>query len=346
MSNYANYNWDDLMYSIEQNEAIVFLGPEILTSEQGKGIYDALFEQLAETRKDAILDFYPKEGLFLFKQEMHKGAYVRQIKQHFASYKAPEIFTRLVEIPFHLYINVSPDMILQKVFENHKLKNQFMYFSATEPMVELTEVSKENPLIYNMIGSFLKDESMILSHDDLFLYLKAILGESGLPTFFKKNLAASKDLIFIGFQFNKWYMQLLLRILELDKAKFAFNRVAASHNPQGEVKELCANQFNIRIIDTQIDDFIDELYKRCKQSENIKLRALNNSEKIEQAQNEVKQEQQDVIKERLKRLLRLLSEYELELDLEKDPTQRMSYEMKIENLRGKIDEAKNELKNL
>jgi len=221
-----------------------------------------------------------------------------------------------------------------------------MYFSATEPMVELTEVSKENPLIYNMIGSFLKDESMILSHDDLFLYLKAILGESGLPTFFKKNLAASKDLIFIGFQFNKWYMQLLLRILELDKAKFAFNRVAASHNPQGEVKELCANQFNIRIIDTQIDDFIDELYKRCKQSENIKLRALNNSEKIEQAQNEVKQEQQDVIKERLKRLLRLLSEYELELDLEKDPTQRMSYEMKIENLRGKIDEAKNELKNL
>jgi hypothetical protein len=180
------------MYSIEQNEAIVFLGPEILTSEQGKGIYDALFEQLAETRKDAILDFYPKEGLFLFKQEMHKGAYVRQIKQHFSKMKDPEIFIKLVEIPFHLYINVTPDLVLQKIFENHKLKNQFMLYSATEPIVELAEVSKDNPLIFNVVGSLENDESVILSHDDLFLYLKAILGESWLRPFWRQKKCAKK----------------------------------------------------------------------------------------------------------------------------------------------------------
>ena len=346
MSNYANYNWDDLMYSIEQNEAIVFLGPEILTTHDQKGIYDALFEQLAETRKEAILDFYPKEGLFLFKQEMHKGSYVRQIKQHFSAQQTPEMLSKLIEIPFHLYVNVAPDMLLKLLFEKHKLPHQFLFFSPTLPNTELEEVPKNNPLVYNIMGSFLQDESIVLSHDDLFLYLKAILGESGLPNFFKKQMKVSKDLIFIGFQFNKWYMQLLLRILELDKGKFAFNRVAAAQDSITEIKELCLNQFQIRIIDTNVNSFIDELHLRCQKNSQIALRTLDNAQKIEKVQNDVKLEQQELIKERLKRLLRLLSEYELEHDLEKDPTQRMSYEMKIENLKGKIEDAKTELNNL
>ncbi|NJO90977.1 MAG: hypothetical protein HC831_19950 [Chloroflexia bacterium] len=61
---------------------------------------------------------------------------------------------------------------------------------------------------------------------------------------------------------------------------------------------------------------------------------------------EIDSKEQKIIEEKLERLYKLLSEYELELDLTKDPTDRMRFEMKIKNLKEKISEAKEELKKI
>ena len=173
--------------------------------------------------------------------------------------------------------------------------------------------------------------------------MQSILGEKSIPQELRKALQASNELIFIGFQFNKWYMQLLLRILELDKAKFAFNRIAAGDYKEGEIKELCYNQFNIKIIDTNAKEFISELYKRCSESSDINLRKLTNANSAAQTLHDARTEEQNILKDKLRRLYKLLSEYELELDLESDPMRKMSYETKIKTLKTKIAEAKEEL---
>jgi len=139
---------------------------------------------------------------------------------------------------------------------------------------------------------------------------------------------------------------LLLRILELEKTKFAFNRIAAGIDDNKDVKELCYKQFKIKIVSTGINEFIDELYKRCSASSEVKLRQLDTSEKVAQSIESVQDQKLGVIKERLNRLYKLLSEYELELDLCNDPTDKMRFGVKIENIREKIAEAETELKNL
>jgi len=347
MNNFSNTNWNDLLYSISENEAVILIGPEIFADIDPNIGYSKLFEKLATERPEAILDFYPKEELFLFNQEMDKGVYVREIKKHFKRIEDLDIFTKLIEIPFHLYLKSSPDLVLSAMFEKYKIKHQFKYFSPVQVHEQIDEITAENPLIYNILGTLQgDDESIILSHDNLFQYLQSILGEKGIPQELRKSLQNSNELIFIGFQFNKWYMQLLLRILELDKAKFAFNRIAAGLYNEGSIKELCFNQFKIKIIDSNAREFINELYERCKNSKEVKLRSLDKSKAIDKTLEDAKNEEQNILKEKLKRLYKLLSEYELELDLEKDPMQRMSYEMKISGLKEKIAEAKNELQNL
>lgn len=347
MERFTNINWSDLLYSIKENEAIVLLGHNVLQNDGNQPLYNTLFRRLATEKSESILDFYENEGLFLFNQEMDKGTYVREIKKQFSRTEPPEVLSKLAQIPFHLYIKTTPDLLLRQVFEQHKIKHQFTHFSPILPHDKIEAISANNPLIYNILGSLKDDdESIILSHDDMFKYLQSILGQKGIPTEIRKAMQASNELIFIGFQFNKWYVQLLLRILELEKTKFAFNRIAAGSDQAGEVKQLCFNQFRIKIIDTNVNEFVDELYKQCANSKDITLRKMDNAEKIAQSIENASLQEQKIIEEKLTRLYKLLSDYELELDLTKDPSDRMRFELKITSIKEKIAEAKNELKKL
>lgn len=339
--------WDDLLYSIRKQETVVLLGPDIL-SQQGEAVYNTLFARLAEERPNDILDFYREDDLFLFKQEMNKGAYVREIKKYFDRQEAPPILQQLAQIPFHIYVNAAPDLMLKNCFDHYGLKNQFRHFSPVKPEEEISEINKQNPLIYNIMGTLEgDDESIILSHDDLFRYLQSMLGERGISTALRQAFQAANELIFIGFEFNKWYVQLLLRILELDKAKFAFNRIAAGdYAGDNKVKELCVKQFNIKIIDKKPDMFVNKLFEMCQNDAKITLRPTDNAQRSQQAQQDVQAEERERVKTRIKRLMKLLTDYELELDLESDPQKKMQYEMKIEQLKEKKEAAIQELKKL
>ena len=69
----TNINWDDLIYSIKERETILLIGPEIIKNAKGEVLQDILYQKLAKEKSDMIYDFYEKEGMFLFKEEMYKG---------------------------------------------------------------------------------------------------------------------------------------------------------------------------------------------------------------------------------------------------------------------------------
>jgi len=343
----TNINWDDLIYSIKEKEAILLIGPEILKNGDGEVLQNLLYQKLASEKSDMIYDYYEKEGLFLFKEEMYKGRYVREIKKFYKEQEIPDLLKQLIQIPFHLVINSMSNLMLKNAFEDHGLELDFHYFSHNEPGKEISPSTPEKPLVYNLFGALEgNDESVILSHDDLFKYLQAILGKKSIPQGLKKLFEEANELIFLGFSFEKWYVQLMLRIFELEKGKFAFNRIASGRKTENKVKELVFNQFKIKYVDDNIEDFVKTLHQKCSESEEIELRKLDKSEEVSKKMNEIDAKEVKVIEEKIERLYKLLSEYELELDLAKDPTDKMRYEHKIENLKEKISAAKEELKKL
>ena len=341
----TNINWDDLIYSIKEKETILLIGPEVLKNGEGEVLQNLLYQKLANEKSDMIYDYYEKEGLFLFKEEMYKGRFVREIKKFYKEQKTSELFKQLVQIPFHVIINSMPNLMLKNAFEEHGMDHDFHYFSHNEPGDNIVPSSPNKPLIYNLFGSLEgNDESVILSHDDLFKYLQAILGKKSIPQGLKKMFEAANELIFLGFSFDRWYVQLMLRIFELEKGKFAFNRIASGQKTENKVKELVFNQFKIKYVDDNIENFVKTLHQKCMESDELELRKLDKSEKVAEKMGEIESKEQKIIEEKIERLYKLLSEYELELDLAKDPTDKMRYEHKIENLKEKISEAKEELK--
>ncbi|NJO90975.1 MAG: hypothetical protein HC831_19940 [Chloroflexia bacterium] len=128
---------------------------------------------------------------------MYKGRFVREIKKFYKDIETPDIFKQLIQIPFHVIINTTPNLMLKNAFEQYGLDLDFHYFSHNEPGNEISPSSSKKPLLYNLFGALEgNDESVILSHDDLFKYLQAILGKKSIPQGLKKLFEEANELIF------------------------------------------------------------------------------------------------------------------------------------------------------
>ena len=340
-------NWEDLLYSLKTQETVLFIGPEAIKNNNGESLIYSLYEDLIKKQPELIYDYNKEDGMFLFKEEMYKGRFVREIKKFYSKLPTPELYNKIAQIPFHFIISCTQDSLLPDIFQKFGLNYEFKNYSITPSQVDISMPTKEKPLIYNVFGDYNGDnKSIILSYDDLFHYLQSILSKRGLPEQLFKEFQASNEIIFLGFRFDKWYMQLLLRIFELNTGKFAFNRIASGSVENNRIKELTYKQSKIKFIDENIDEFIDIFYNKCKNDNEIKLRDIDKKDKIQERLKEVENEKIHNIKERIKRLHKLLSDWELKLDLSSDPTEQMKSEIKIQQYKTQIKQAKNELKNI
>jgi hypothetical protein len=89
-----------------------------------------------------------------------------------------------------------------------------------------------------------------------------MLGSPGLPLKLKTALQTAKHFLFIGFDFDKWYSQLLLRLLSGEKAirKFAIDPTPKEDN----TNVFLVKQFGIEFIDDE-KSFLEELFRQCKE---------------------------------------------------------------------------------
>ena len=175
-----------------------------------------------------------------------------------------ESVLKLARIPFHVYLTVSPGLFLPKAFQQQSFNYQFDFAnkSAHEPSkIKLPNV--EQPLIYNLFGCIEEEESLILTHDDLYAYFKSVFERRSMPNILREALEKVNCFIFLGLPFDKWYMQMLLRELGIHKSSDDFIRYAARQSLSDEVMTFCYEQFTINFVDHHIEDFIDLLYNHC-----------------------------------------------------------------------------------
>jgi len=277
-------NWDLILDTIEDEKCILLLGPEICVTDNGQPFEKALLEHLNIQENEDILTYYDKDydtyntdGLFLFKDGVAKTKSYYKIKEFFRQGSACDIYTKIAQIPFHLIISTTPDLFLLESFKKNKIRHAFSFYDKTTNPKKLRTPTQNTPLLYNLFGSIEKEESLILTHDDLFDFLLAIFGSNKLPTELNNSLQNAKNFIFLGFKFDKWYVQLLLRLLHLHQAKYGFVPYASNREKNPAIEPLCINQFKIEFVDDKCNEFINNLFKRCE-NKGI-LRKFGESEK-------------------------------------------------------------------
>jgi hypothetical protein len=285
-------NWDYIVKKIQEEKYILLLGPELSVSSTEHSFQEALHKHLVARNIGGR--FYAQEEFYSFKDEGEKLYTYFEIQNFFNSLQPLPLYEQLAKIPFHCIISLSPDLFLKRVFEQKGLPFYFDYYDKTKnprPIAERPNGLK--PLLYNLLGSVEDEESMIFTHTDLFDYLIAVFGSYKLPDTLRMLLKENKNFIFLGFEFEKWYMKLLLRLLDMQDNKLidAFVRKGGFEDT---VLDFYSEQFSVKFVQKDVREFVEQLYGRCetagilrKESASLSGGALGNELRNLVAQNHV-----------------------------------------------------------
>lgn len=269
--------WEYLLARLAEEEALLFIGPGILPFPGFDSLEDALCQYLqersAEERSPFIEKFYRDDKFFMLdERQKHKSLwnfmsyYSDFFKEHDKELEeARSVLRKLAEIPFSTIITLSPNTLLEEAFGSDLAFHTDFYNKKQKPQPYVPG-RKEDPLIYYMRGKMTVDESMVISHNDLFDYLESIYEAKSLDSEFKKYLTNSKYYIFLGLPLESWYMQLLMRLFEFHLEMPQIVALKKFGERFMERKALYEDLYRVEFHDSKSIDFIDQLHDRCEEA--------------------------------------------------------------------------------
>ncbi len=321
----SDINWNRLSRAIRNEGSVLFIGPDIEKDEHGLPVLQKLCKKMVDTYPGEIT-YDEKEGFLFFIEPEAKNDVIYDFKEYYEKQNfAQEVYSMIAAIPFHLIISLTPDDSIHHAFKENGVDHDFVYFDSNKAEVE--KPTKDNPLIYSLFG-LSTEGKYILSQEDYFNYIKAVLSDDILPTKMVSALRAASNYIFIGFDFEKWHVRLLMMMLNFHKDKESKTRHAVNtSDTQSLYKELTEKQFNISFIEDNETDFFQNFYNKMK--EEGLLRELKSKE--------------ERVKSELLEKEKLLSEYEEIVSLASDPKEIMRTEKAIEQLKKEMEDLNNQL---
>ena len=323
-----DYQLDNLYDSLVKGTSVLVIGPEFLIYEDKySNLGQALVENLKMQKANRHFHFYDtKDDFFYFREpeaQNHNAVY-RGIRRYLLGLNHDLLHEKIAQLPFPLIINLSPDLLLVNAFEKLKIAHEFRFFHKAlnrdsknaqnrySNDIEF-KVSPEFPLIYNLFGHIEHEESIVLSYRDLFDYLYNIFGRDNLPQDLRSliepkgtqsnvNLSkdwqsdTEKDFVFIGLGYNKWYTQLVLRLLHahtdrdtrMQRYVLGIGMDKLIENMEDYINQekgffYMKNYFSLQAVECSPIDAINQLFNRCQREG--KLRNLNNKTNFENNDN-------------------------------------------------------------
>lgn len=283
MTQITNIKWNDIAEDIAAEKCILILGEDAFLDTNAKPINLSLREELMRENKDDILRHYA-DDLYLFNSEGNKRSVVKTMRRFYSAQEPHPLLAKLAKIPFHTFLTVTPDLLLQKTFQSNEYSFQSGFFQRIQAPVDLNEISAQNPLIFNLMGSVEDHESLVLTHADLFEFFECVMTRNGFPQSLRNTLQSAENLLFLGVPFDRWYLQVLLRILNIKRDFSKIQSFAAKQQVHPEVLTLCQEQFKINFVDQDISEFVDKLTAAC-QANGTALRTSKTNSKISPLEN-------------------------------------------------------------
>ncbi|MEN0046975.1 MAG: SIR2 family protein [Bacteroidota bacterium] len=259
-------NWELTIDAIKNGECILFLGPEVFTNSKGERLEERLLIYLKVADDEQVRVY--EDGLFFFKNPTRHTSVSYNIRQFFEQEdlsEAKALFDQIAHIPFHFIISITPDHLLDQAFQAHNFKHRTdFYWKKHANSRNIPVPSPQQPLLYNMLGSIERPESLILDHNGLFNYLESVFEGNKLSNTLRDHiLSDTQSIIFLGVPFERWYMQLIMRMLNLH-GNSKFLRFADSQNVSEYIQLFGKDEFYINFIPNNIPEFVQEIYTRCQ----------------------------------------------------------------------------------
>lgn len=220
-------NWDTLIYSIQERDCILMLGPDAATCEvdgQQRPMTEILANQLAEKIDTKIKENIDNSDLLQVSQyyTMEKGGRKDLIAKAKAFYQERENLTcdlhrNLAFLPFYFTITTTPDnMFLTALRDENKEPNIDWYNFRGRNKNNVKWNFNGNPLVFYLYGNIAEPKSLLLTENDLLDFLVALISRNPrLQDNIRKELQdENKSFLFFGFGFRRWCLRILLHVLQ------------------------------------------------------------------------------------------------------------------------------------
>jgi len=251
---------------IEQQKCVLVLGPDIAYNSQ-KSLLNEL-SAFVETNR--IKCNFNQDEEFLSSTTKFSPQFNQQLNKFFETLKPSDIYRKIAEIPFHLIVSLSPDLLLKQTFEHKNFEYDFNFYHRNVNPQEVDKPTPQKPLIYNLLGEQTRYNSLVLCFNHLFDYLSSILGNYGLPENLRNEFKETQSVFFLGFKYDKWYFKLILRLLnfpELALRQAAFEEV---ENKEGIIN-FYTDEFNFVFLeDTTGEEIINSIHNYFSEKKELR----------------------------------------------------------------------------
>lgn len=250
--------FDDLIEAIDLGKCVLFIGPDLSLNDKGKSLHEDFYKKISRRN----IEYNEEDGFFMPKAE-------KQIELKALNYYSKKfanenkfgikVLKKLAEIPFSLIVSVTPDATMHEIYDEFNIKHKFFYYNSRTKH-DAQEPTKENPIIFNMLGNTSADGKYIFTHKQFYDYINQ-KQDVKIPFEIETKIKDVAHYLFIGLDFNRWYNRLLLFALNLyDEAEaYSFD-----NQDLGDVHHDFVNkQFNISFIEENYEQFVDVLVSKC-----------------------------------------------------------------------------------
>ena len=265
----------DILAEVIKEDCVLVIGPYaylVETDDGRKSLFELLAEKLVAEVPD--LEAIAKSNDFHliaseFAKRKSNTALNLAVKKFYENFQQRISFLEnVVEMPFSIIINTTPDDLLLRAMEKKgKLNVQKAHYNyVKQAQHELfTNISVHKPLIYNLLGSVEERSSLVLTQFEQLAFIKNIISEdAGLP---KSLIAALNDkthYLFVGFDFEYWYLRLMFETLGMSnrpETAFGFHQ-----NQEGMLKMptkiFFSNTYKLEFLEEEPEVFLQQLKER------------------------------------------------------------------------------------
>jgi TIR domain/SIR2-like domain len=256
----------NIVSDMDDEKCVLILGPDLIDTGD-----TSFFEQMCEALQadnefNNLIDLTPQyifvhEELFQLKPHSLPTALTRFVKNYYRKQNQfDEPFRKIAKLPFNLIISLFPDTRLKRIFEEQNLNFEYSHYPRESNPEPVNKPTKNKPLIYNLLGD-LNEDGGILTFDQLFDYLSRIMGKYELPKTLQEVLKKAQTFIFLGVHFERWHVQLLLRIITAKEKREKYTIL--KKESKNELCTFIASRLELEFIDNEPLSFLNQLYDAC-----------------------------------------------------------------------------------
>jgi hypothetical protein len=103
-----------------------------------------------------------------------------------------------------------------------------------------------------------------MTYNDFYTYLESIFEKKSMSPVLKENIWEADYFIFLGMPFDRWYVHLFMRILQQHERNRSSKKYAASFVMDEEISTLCAEQYTMTFVPTNINAFLQQFHEKAQ----------------------------------------------------------------------------------